>query len=212
MPDDTQKPTLTQLSDHPNASIELVAAIVKLLEGLETNQQQHILQTVATWLRMPKPVDIRDFIAPISSTAPSTPTSKEENYPFSERPAISPKEFMLEKDPKTDVERLTCLAYYLTHYRDLPYFKTEDLSLLNTEAAQRKFSNAAFTAKNAVRDGFLVPAPQKMCRQLGAIGEQYVQALPDRDAAQKVRKRMKGRASRARNKPTHSDHTAANKS
>src|SRR5689334_20180124 len=36
---------------------------------------------------------------------------------FSNHPTISPKEFMAEKAPATDVERVACLAYYLTHYR-----------------------------------------------------------------------------------------------
>jgi len=47
---------------------------------------------------------------------------------------MSPKDFLLEKQPRTDVERIACLAYYLTHYRATPHFKTIDLSILNTEA------------------------------------------------------------------------------
>jgi len=64
----------------------------------------------------------------------------------------------------------------------MPHFKTLDLARLNTEAAQPKFSNAAYTATNAVKMGYLVPAP-KGNRQVSAAGEQFVQALPDRDGA-----------------------------
>jgi hypothetical protein len=95
---------------------------------------------------------------------------------------MSPKEFLLEKQPRTDVERVACLAYYLTHYREMPHFKTLDLSKLNTEAAQPKFSNAANSTNNAVKRGYLVPATKGQ-RQLSAAGERFVQALPDRDAA-----------------------------
>lgn len=101
---------------------------------------------------------------------------------FSEDRAPSPKEFMVSKEPKTDVERIACLAYYLTHYREMPHFKTLDLSKLNTEAAQLKFSNAANATDNATRTGLLVPAA-KGHKQISHLGEAYVQALPDRDAA-----------------------------
>jgi hypothetical protein len=95
---------------------------------------------------------------------------------------MSAKEFLYQKQPRTDVERIAALAYYLTHYRDIPQFKTLDLSKLNTEAAQPKFSNAANSANNAVKQGYLVPT-SKGQRQLSAAGERFVAALPDREAA-----------------------------
>ena len=74
------------------------------------------------------------------------------------RTELSPKEFLLQKQPSTDVERVACLAYYLTTYRSMPHFRTVDISKLNTEAAQIKFANAAYTVTNATNAGFLVPA------------------------------------------------------
>src|SRR5258708_40200224 len=38
------------------------------------------------------------------------------------------KEFLLEKKPITDIERITCLAYYLRHFRNTNEFKTKDLT------------------------------------------------------------------------------------
>jgi hypothetical protein len=78
----------------------------------------------------------------------------------------------MEKQPRTDVERVACLAYYLTHYRDMPHFKTLDLAKLNTEAAQPKFSNAHYASQNALNMGYLAPA-DKGQRQLSAAGEQF---------------------------------------
>jgi thymidine phosphorylase len=95
---------------------------------------------------------------------------------------MSPKEFLFQKQPKTDVERIAALAYYLTHYRDMSQFKTLDLTKLNTEAAQPKFSNAASSANNAVKQNYLVPTTKGQ-RQLSAAGERFVAALPDREAA-----------------------------
>lgn len=104
---------------------------------------------------------------------------------FSEDRSISPKEFLRQKQPRTDVERVACLAYYLTHYRDTPHFKTLDISQLNTDAAQIKFANAAKAVNNASSYGYLT-ATTKGNKQLTAAGESFVEALPDRDAARQA--------------------------
>lgn len=117
----------------------------------------------------------------VPATSPPTHTRP----PFSEDLTMSPKEFLFDKRPKSDVERVACLAFYLTHFRDQPDFKTLDISKLNTEAAQLKLSNPAAAVSNAVRTGFIVPSTKGM-RQLSAIGEKFVLALPDRDAAREA--------------------------
>jgi hypothetical protein len=101
---------------------------------------------------------------------------------FSEDRTQSAKEFLRDKRPSTDVDRVACLAYYLTHYRDTPHFKTLDISTLNTEAAQPKLTNASMAVDNATKAGLLVQA-LKGAKQLSAAGETYVQHLPDREAA-----------------------------
>ena len=60
------------------------------------------------------------------------------------------KEFLKQKAPTTDVERLVCLAYYLTHAMDTPSFTTKEIKKLNDDAHGMDFSNAAATAMNAV--------------------------------------------------------------
>ena len=107
----------------------------------------------------------------------------------------APKEFLLRKRPNTNVERVACLAYYLAHYRDTPHFKTIDINKLNTEAAQTKLSNPSYAVNDAVKTGYLVPVT-KGIRQLSAQGEQYVEALPDRDAAKEVRPQTSKRSRR----------------
>jgi hypothetical protein len=176
-------------------SFATVAHIVQLLEPLTSEARSRVLNTVVTWLNIPQlhPTRANEQAAPsMKSTGPT----RENDYPFAGRPEISPKEFLLEKDPSSDIERMACLAYYLTHFRDLPSFKTEDLVRLNTESAQRRFSNASQTAKNAMREGFFVQASVQGARQLSAFGEQYIQALPNRDAAKQVRTRMSSRRAR----------------
>ena len=131
----------------------------------------------------------------VDGRMPANP-SREPQFSSSEEP--TPKEFMLQKRPNTNVERVACLAYYLTHYRDTRYFKTIDINKLNTEAAQTKLSNPSYAVNDAVKNEYLAQAPKKGMKQLSAQGEQYVEALPDRDAAKEVKPRMKSKRSRRR--------------
>ena len=97
---------------------------------------------------------------------------------------------MLEKAPHTDIDRVVCLGYYLSHYADKPHFKTTDISAMNTEAAQRKLTNATYAINNAVQGGYFVAAHGGN-KQLSAVGEQYVEALPDREAAKSIVARLR---------------------
>ena len=95
---------------------------------------------------------------------------------------ISPKEFLAQKQPKTDVERIACLGYYLTHYRRQSTFKTNDLTGLNKEAAQPRLSNPSASSRNAVTlEYFTLAGGGK--KQITTKGETLVKNLPDRDAA-----------------------------
>ena len=119
--------------------------------------------------------------------------SREPRFSGSKKP--TPKEFLLRKRPNTNVERIACLAYYLTHYRDTPHFKNTDINILNTEAAQTKLSNPSHAVRDAVRSGYLAAAT-KDTKQLSAQGEEYVEALPDRDAAKEAKPKASKRSRR----------------
>lgn len=159
------------MDENSNTDLEVLTLIVSALKTLDIEAQKRTLRAVATFL------GISELKESISVT-----NNSQNDISFSENRDMSPKEFMREKLPKTDIERIACLAYYLTHYRDTPHFKTLDLSNLNTEAAQPKLSNAAFAVVNATNSGLLVQAV-KGSKQISSAGELFVQALPDREAA-----------------------------
>jgi hypothetical protein len=173
-----------------NNNLEVLTTIVTALKGLDQDSQKRTLQAVITFLDIPWATQLMS-----SKSLENTNTPKHESS-FSQDRDISAKDFLRDKLPRTDVERVACLAYYLTHYRSMQFFKTFDLSSLNTEAAQPKFSNPAMSVSNAIRSGFIVQAA-KGSNQLSSAGEVFVQALPDRDAAKanlsnmRVRKRNK---------------------
>ncbi len=147
---------------------------VAVFRRLDDAGRQTLLKTLATLFDISVTND--------SSSGPRTVSFAEPTERFSKEQSLSPKEFLLKKQPQSDVERVACLGYYLAHYRDQQHFNTRDISVLNTEAAQRGFSNATAAVNNATSYGYLVLGIKGL-KQLSAGGEMYVEALPDREAA-----------------------------
>jgi hypothetical protein len=166
---------MSEANESDSAAMEALNIIISALSRLDEKARERVLQSAATF-----------FGSSISSRTQRetniSPRAGLGGLDFSADNAPSPKEFLIEKQPRTDVERIACLAYYLTHYRDMPHFKTLDLAKLNTEAAQPKFSNAGYSSTNALNMGYLAAAVSGR-RQLSAAGEQFVRALPDRETA-----------------------------
>lgn len=101
---------------------------------------------------------------------------------------VTPREFLSQKKPESLVERVACLAYYLTRYRGINHFKTVDIVSLNTEAAAHRFGNPSRDVDNADRhNGYLVSAGNGK-KQLTVRGEAVVEALPDREAVRSALK------------------------
>ncbi len=183
---------MTQLDD-PMAELEALQQVIGALQSLDNDARQRIFDAAATFLQ----IKSTDYATGRSGLIASEQREATTYPPFSTDTSPSPKEFLLEKQPRSDVERIAVLAYYLTKYRDTPHFKTLDLSKLNTEAAQPKFSNAANSANNAVKRGYIVSST-KGHRQLSAAGERFVDALPDREAARAAMAAAQPRRSRRR--------------
>ena len=167
----------------------ILARVITELRDLSSEQQQNLLDTVATFYRLRTPAQGPSQTKSIATT---TPGALPPGGGFSEARDVSPKEFIMQKQPRTDVERVACLAFYLTHYRNTPHFKTLDISKLNTEAAQSKLSNVYVAVENATKTNYLVPAG-KGTKQISAAGEVFVQALPDREAAKAAMSKLKPR-------------------
>lgn len=169
----------------------MVSNIIQLLDPLPPKDREHVLRTVTTWFRVGL-----SSAGELHAPAPAQPIKPAEDEKFSNRSVLSVKDFIFEKNPATEGERMACLAYYLAHYMETPHFKTVDLTRLNADAAQRTFSNPAVAANNAMRDGYFVLAPKVGYKQLSAMGERFVHALPDREAAQQIKQRTSHRRGR----------------
>jgi hypothetical protein len=167
-------------------SADALGSIIRILGDLTEEERQRVVGAVTTFFHLSNGISHR------SSNFTANQEARPNRPSFSSEHAPSAKDFLLSKQPRTDVERIACLAFFLTHFRDTPYFKTFDLAKLNTEAAQPKFSNAAYAAKNASNMGYLAPATKGQ-RQLSAAGEEFVRALPDREAARAAMNRARPR-------------------
>jgi hypothetical protein len=183
------------MSDQNNngRDLEALTQVLAALKTLDASAQRRVIEAVTSFLGFGSRPVPQDFGGGLPS--PASSDRRDISSSFSLDRTQSAKEFLGEKQPRTDVHRVVCLAYYLTHYRETPHFKTIDISKLNTEAAQPKFSNAAKAVDNAARLGYLVPAV-KGSKQISSVGERLVQALPDVAAA-----RQAVLASRPRKKP-----------
>lgn len=191
-------------SDNGSTEIDALQSIVNALSQLPKDTQQRILNSVAVFLDLTdnsSTATNRDFFS--QNTTHDTDPSR---YQFVGREDMSPKQFLAEKIPQTDVDRVACLAFYLTHYRDTPQFKTLDISTLNREAAQMAFSNTAKAVSNAAQRGFLAPAG-KGKKQITTIGESYVSELPNVESARAAAKARapKRKKVKPKSKPPRTD-------
>jgi hypothetical protein len=189
----------------PIDDLDTLHSIIAALKKVEPTERKRLLQTVVTFFDLDVPPShTRD-----EAIAQSSQIYPENRHPgaFSEDRSMSPKAFLAEKHPETDVERVACLGYYLTHYRNTPHFKTLDISKINTEAAEPKFTNAAWSVANAEKRGYLVHAPQGH-KQLSATGERFVLALPDRDNAKEVLRTFRVRKASKKSSPSINEGTA----
>lgn len=171
----------------------LLNRLIECLRPLDDEAKLRLLRSTIAFLKLDMPLAGRSSVS--AQAGPVSAGGQIGTASFSNRAEMSPKQFLNEKQPTNDIERVACLAYYLTHFRDTPEFKTIDVSKLNTEAAQPKFSNPSVPIDNATRRRFLV-ATSGGNKQLGAVGEQFVQALPDRDAAKAILARVRVRKPR----------------
>ena len=178
-------------------SSEIVALsdVLSALEGLKQSDQVWVLETAAS--------RINSMVSGDSIRKPAAASLRALGADHGTR--TDPKAFMRTKDPKNDVQRVACLAHFLTDQRKMPHFKARDLSTLNTEAAGPRI-NISRAVNNATNQNRYLAAAGGGKKQITALGEDVVKALPDQEAAraaeEKGRPKRKRKASREGRGPT----------
>jgi hypothetical protein len=176
--------------------LDSLKAVLHALEPLDDTQRRFVLKTVA------ERMDVA------MATSPSAGSGKEQAHPqVGAHPGGSAaraggsddssgsgkildgqtsKQFLKSKAPTTDVQRITCLAYYLTHARGQAQFKTGDLIKLNVDAGGSTMSNPSMTVGNATSLSKYLAAVGNGKKQVTSLGEDVVDALPSQEAVKSV--------------------------
>jgi hypothetical protein len=101
--------------------------------------------------------------------------------PNSKLPAgTTAKQFVAEKRPNTDVEKVACVAFHLTHFQATPRFKAADLERTARDAAL-DISNFPRAVDNATRQSKFLAKAGGGEKQITSLGEAVVNALPNRE-------------------------------
>jgi hypothetical protein len=155
---------------------------------MATKSDQYIVKLTGPGLSFERPVteDVANSIMNLVMTGVATAPSGSSANPAppdvnaGHGAAMTPKQFMGQKRPGSNYEGVACLAYYLTHSRNTPHFKTADIGKLATEAA-RPLSNTSLFVRHATSTyRYLAPAGGG-AKQITTLGEAVVEALPDRE-------------------------------
>lgn len=101
--------------------------------------------------------------------------------PSTLHPGLTIKKFIALKRPTTDVEKIACLAFYLTNNQSTPKFKSAELEAAVTDAAM-EISNLPRAIDNATRQSKYLAKAGEGTKQITILGENIVEALPDRAA------------------------------
>jgi hypothetical protein len=164
-----------------------LVAVVKALDPLEAADRQWVLQSAANkWT-------INLSQAQAGAGAGGTPGGGGAGAGTPAELVKDAKRFLIQKDPKSDLQRIACLAYYLTHGKATPQFKTRDLTTAHTDSKGPKF-HLPRAVGNAARTkcGYL-SAVGGGKKQLTSYGELVVEALPDQEAVKALELKHKKR-------------------
>jgi hypothetical protein len=185
------------MAGKPDGEVKAMEAAFNALSGLKPEEKKRAL--VWLWEKLEigeaPPANAQSSVARVPPGA--VPNAGVQG---ADGGSLTAKSFLMQKDPQTDAERVTCLAYYLTHYKATSQFKTKELKALNIEAAQPPFSNPAVAVMNAAASRYLSPAGAGK-KQITVQGERLVDALPDREKVKSLpskRRRKSGRKKGAR--------------
>lgn len=120
---------------------------------------------------------------PVDVTAEESHTEHGDTISDAIDDVLSPRDFLAQKKPRSDVQKVAALGYYLTKYRNTPHFDTRAVAALAEEAGLPPFRSAPSAVSNAQSQlGYLVSAGERGARKLSEVGTDLVESLPKPNA------------------------------
>ncbi|MDB5905150.1 MAG: polyketide synthase, partial [Betaproteobacteria bacterium] len=157
--------------------VDALHSVVAILRRLEPEAQRRVLASAEAFLDVPPHRTAMADVHPDPTLRRRTGESSS-----SGDVALSANTFLDRKRPVSDVDRVACLAYYLTHYEKKAEFRIADLIAINDKAGQNAFYNVRSAIANAVTDGYLIVGISGT-KRISATGDAYVDLLPNVQAA-----------------------------
>ena len=170
---------------------EALKAVIETLDSLEASEKQWVLQSAANL-----------WSVTLASGAPGAAAGSGSGGVGGAAANLGsgangqqvvnpqdPKSFIKLKNPQSETQRVTCLAYFLSNFRNTPAFKAKEIIALNTESRGPAFNvpRAVNNAANA-KHKYLSSVGQGQ-KQITAHGEEVVEALPDLEKLKEVEAR-----------------------
>ena len=176
---------------------------------MASKSDQHEIKLTGPGLSFERPVseEIANRIINLVMTGEAGTPASEVSTGVSVRAApeatgkLTSKQFIAQKRPSTDYERVVCLAYYLAHSHNTPTFKTSDIRKLSTDAALH-FSNIPQAVMHATATYHYLAKAGGGNKQITILGEAVVEALPDREKVKAAIAEHKSKPRRKRRKRT----------
>jgi hypothetical protein len=182
-----------------NKELEALSAVLEALDGLEPAEQEFVMNTASGRLGI-KAAPARPNAGGSGGESGNSGSAGERGGSRTQGQPQNAKQFLKEKKPDSDIQRIAVLAYYLNNYGEKEAFDAKDLVKLNTDAGGVKIGNPSRAMDNATRGaGFLTNLPGRK-KKISAHGEEVVDALPDQNEVKRLQKEHKG--ARRRTKAT----------
>ena len=166
-------------------AVDSLSEVLDSVSGLEIDEQRWVFRAALDKLGFRELLESDDGDG--NSSRPKDSRTAGSREPGDSRSQSAP-EFFRSKQPKTDTQRIACLAYYVTHSKNIPEFKTGDLLSAETESKLPKISNMYQAVDNATRKAKVLTTTSGGLKQLTTHGEDVVNALPDQDAVKALLK------------------------
>ena len=153
----------------------VLAQVISLFKQLPPEERERVHKAIGAYFGLG---DGKNEIFPTISVSDVAKKIK-----FSTVKHQDPKEFLVNKHPRDLLERVLCLAYYITYDMGLGSFSALHISKLNTEAAQTKLPEI-LVLKDALKWGYVSGGLSGKIL-LTKVGERLVEALPNFELANK---------------------------
>ncbi|MBI2635136.1 MAG: hypothetical protein HYW79_01165 [Parcubacteria group bacterium] len=175
-----------------SAKLKAIEVIVKELQKLDESDRPDVISFALKQVGLTPPTNLNSPQSDSSIAGGSQSAGLD----------TSMADFVKNKNPKNEYQRVAVIAYYREYKQNRKEFKNAEMSQANTqEARQPKISNITdVVTKARDRYKFLTKGTGKATHQLSTHGADIVNALPDQESVKKLIAGAKSRKPRKKKK------------